>query len=705
MSKRPPKLYGAERPTLSSQSSKASKRKSGLILAQVGAALINMFSRPQKSVKRPKKKKPSSGKTSIKWMIAKVFIVLGIWGGCACGLAVLWFSYDLPDVSRLQASSRKVSVTVQAQDGTIINTYGDLYEDMVKVNELPPYVAQALMAIEDHRFYKHFGIDIIGLARAFYANYRAKRTVQGGSTLTQQLAKNFLFTQGMYDVNDRTLRRKIQEAIMALWLEWKFTKDQILTMYLNRVYFGSGTYGIEAAARKYFNKPARQLTVYESAVIAGLLKAPSRYSPANNPQKARERATVVLNQMVEVGYIRSAEEYLKQQEQSTEEGIDLQGARFFADWVYESIPSLIGAYDEDLVVITTFDPQIQKHADAATKKTMEEFSKQLKTTEIALVAMTPTGAVKAMIGGMNYNKSQYNRATQALRQPGSTFKPFVYLAALESGMSPYTMISDGPVSFGKWTPKNFRLYRPQGEITLMEALTKSVNTVTARIAMEVGPRRIADVARRLGITSDLIDDLSICLGTTEVTLVELVAAFASFANQGRSVWPYGIVEIRNKKGDILYQRQETVESQVIEPRYVSEMNKMLQNVIANGSGKAAKIDCPVAGKTGSNADKDAWFVGYTSDLVTGVWTGNDNNAPMHKNSLGGRLPARTFAAFMKPVIQENPPSGTLLTGSNEIEEDPVAEEAVVYSTSKDVETGISVDTQDFEALIEQTANE
>ncbi|WP_156962161.1 transglycosylase domain-containing protein [Candidatus Paracaedibacter symbiosus] len=587
-------------------------------------------------------------------------------------IGILWFSYDLPDVNHLQASVRKPGVTVQAQDGTIIGTYGDLYEDMVKISELPPYVPQAFMAIEDRRFYSHFGVDLIGLVRAAYTNYKANRVVQGGSTLTQQLAKNFLFTQGMYDIQDRSLRRKVQEAIMALWLEWKFTKEQIFTIYLNRVYFGAGTYGIEAASRKYFNKSARQLTVYEAAVIAGLLKAPSRYSPTNSPKKARERATIVLHQMADAGYIKSVGEYLHQQDQMQQDQINLQGSRFFADWVYENIPGLIGAYDQDLIVLTTFDPRIQKHAEDATKETMEKLAKEYKTTEISLVAMTPQGAVKAMIGGMNYNKSQYNRVTQALRQPGSAFKPFVYLAGLEAGMSPDTIFSDDPVSIGKWAPKNFRKYQSIGEITMRQALTKSVNTVTVRIALEVGAKKIGGVAQRLGITSDMIPDMSISLGTTEVTLLELVSAYATFANQGKSVWAYGISEIRNRDGDILYQRENVTEDQVIDPKHVRQMNDMLMNVINHGTGRAARLKCgspgktegalpiQVAGKTGSNADKDAWFIGFTQELVAGIWTGNDNNAPMIKNSTGGRIPAQTFSAFMSPITCDNPPAGSLL---------------------------------------------
>lgn len=696
----------------------------------IGKLLISLLAKKKKtsssrSQKSPRKK--DSNKFSIKWIIFKTFMTLFIWLGCIGAIGILWFSYDLPDVNRLQISVRKPSITIQAKDGSIINTYGDLYEEMVRINELPPYVPQAFMAIEDRRFFSHFGVDLIGLVRAAYTNYKANRVVQGGSTLTQQLAKNFLFTQGMYEISDRSLRRKVQEAIMALWLEWKFTKEQIFTMYLNRVYFGAGTYGIEAASRKYFNKSARQLTVYEAAVIAGLLKAPSRYSPTNSPQKARERATVVLHQMVDAGYIKSVDEYLHQYDQVQQDQVNLQGGRFFADWIYETIPGLIGAYDQDLVILTTFDPQIQKYAEDATKSTMERMAKELKTTEISLVAMTPGGAVKAMIGGMNYGKSQYNRATQALRQPGSSFKPFIYLAGLETGLTPETVFSDGPITVGKWSPKNFRTYQSVGELTMLQALTKSVNTVTVRIAMEVGAKKIANVARRLGITSDMIQDMSISLGTTEVTLLELVSAYATFANKGKSVWAYGIVEIRNRNGDILYQREADTEDQVIDPKYVRQMNGMLINVVSNGTGRRARLKCPVpgksnkkgepvthtpdiqvAGKTGSNGDYDAWFIGFTPDLVAGIWTGNDNNTPMHKNSTGSRLPAETFSAFMSPIACSIPPEESLIAPLSDEEAmtlEAVEESAGALTTNETKATDIIYSTRNTSAPDEPAAED
>lgn len=649
MNKKTPKLYAERRPKKSRP-----KKKSGL-----WSWIQGFLGRSTASSKTSQRSKSRKKRSRLRAALVKFFLICLTWGTSIGLLGILWFSYDLPDVQRLQATTRRASVTIQALDGTILGTYGDLFEDFVRISELPPYVGQAVMAIEDRRYYNHFGVDFIGLLRAAYINYRAQRIVQGGSTLTQQLAKNFLQTQGMYKVHDRSFRRKIQEAIMALWLEWTFTKEQILTMYLNRVYFGAGAYGVEAAAQKYFNKSARHLSVYEAAAIAGLLKAPSRYSPTNNPQKSHDRAVVVLRQMLDAGVIHDIESHIQQPESGEEATIHLEGARFFADWVYETIPSLIGGYSEDLVVSTTFDPQIQEHAERACQKLMTDMGKTMKTTELALVSMMPNGAVKAMVGGMNYRKSQYNRATQALRQPGSAFKPFVYLAAIEAGLTPEQLIEDGPVTLGKWSPKNFRSYKSQGLITLEVALIQSVNTATARIAAIIGGKKIADVARRLGIMSDMSTDLSICLGSMEVTLLDLVSGFATFANEGRSVWPHGVVEIRNRKGDILYQREDDLTERVIKPHDVATMNRMLCAVVERGTARGAKLSIPVAGKTGSNADKDAWFVGYTADLVTGVWTGNDHNAPMHRNSTGGRIPARVFSAFMTAVLQDYPPMRTL----------------------------------------------
>lgn len=716
MAERPPKLYAPKKMRASSSKSKQSKRFFSWLKIFIPKISWGSLFRKNKNGTQKKGKKKSSGKTTIRWMFFKMFLTLGVWCFCFGVLAILWFSYDLPDTDQLMISSRKPGVTIQAQDGTTLGTYGDLFEEMVKLSDLPAHVPQALMSIEDRRFYSHFGVDVIGLARAAYTNYRAGRVVQGGSTVTQQLAKNFLQNEGRYSVHDRSLRRKIQEVILAVWLEMKFTKQQILTMYLNRVYFGAGTFGIEAAAQKYYQKPAKYLTVYEAAVIAGLLKAPSRYSPRSNPTRSHERAVLVLTQMQDAGYIKSTDQALQQKhDEIDEDRIDIKSANFFGDWVYDQIPSLIGSYDEDLVVVTTLNPFMQNQAEATTQAKMEEMGKKFKTTEIALVAMSPDGAVRAMIGGLHYGKSQYNRATQALRQPGSAFKPFVYLAGLEGGLTPYTIISDAPVNIGGWSPKNFRTYRAVGEISVMEALKKSVNTVTTRIAAHVGGPKIASVARRLGITSEMMTDLSICLGATEVTLLELTSAYASFANRGNFVSTYGILEIRNKKGDILYQRQDPDPIQVIKPHNLNQMNQMLVSVVEGGTGRGAKTDYPTGGKSGSNADKDAWFIGFTSNLVVGVWTGNDNNAPMIKNSTGGRIPAQTFALFMKPVLEMTPPTeplffanqASIATASDDAddEDDEVAITREVVESASPRSTEEPLDSASFDKLMDQVASE
>lgn len=699
VAERPPKLYTSER--RSTKKTPPKKNKSSWV-----KKLLALFTSNSK-----KDKKPSKGKISIRWALFKIFLTLGAWIFSFGVLAILWFSYDLPDVDQLMISSRKPGVTIQAKDGTVIGTYGDLFEEMVKLSDLPPYVPQALMAVEDRRFYSHFGVDVIGLFRAAYTNYRAGRVVQGGSTVTQQLAKNFLQNQGKYSIHDRSFRRKIQEVILAVWLELKFTKDQIMTMYLNRVYFGAGTFGIEAAAQKYYHKPAKHLTVYEAATIAGLLKAPSRYSPRSNPERSNERATLVLTLMQEAGYIPSVQKALEQKhDEVTENYVDIKSNSYFGDWIYEQIPSLIGSYDEDLVVVTTLDPFMQQQAEIATKAKMDEMGKKYKTSEMALVAMTPNGAVRAMIGGMTYGKGLYNRATQALRQPGSAFKTFVYLAGLEGGLTPDTLISDEPFTIGGWSPKNFRTYKSVGEVTMAEGLKKSVNAVSVRIAAHVGGPKIAAVARRLGINSEMSTDLSICLGAMEVTLLELTSSFASFANNGNLVTSYGILEIRNKKGDILYQHQDPDPIQVIKPNNLNDMNRMMLDTIAHGTGRAAQTAYPTWGKTGSNGDRDAWFVGFTSNLVVGVWTGNDNNAPMIKNSTGGRIPAQTFALFMKPVLEANPPAKANITVPVPVSSDDgdiIEEEGMVLeSSSGPAQTSAVIeDSSDIDALLSQVAEE
>lgn len=617
----------------------------------------------RRTPKSPHAVRQSKRSTFLFWRyILRIILIGSIWLIIGVGSFVLLFSQGLPDLKTIQMSNRNPSVIVQTFSGTVLGTYGDLFEEVIKVEDLPPYVPQALMAVEDKRFYNHFGIDIIGLIRAMYANYRAHRVVQGGSTLTQQLAKNILFTQGIFNINDRSYRRKIQEVLLAIWLEFNFTKDQILTLYLNRVYFGSGTYGIDAASQKYFNKSARNLTVFEAAVVAGLLKAPSKYSPAHHPEKAKERAKIVLDLMVSAGFINESQSYLEQGAKELSERIKEHdhGTHYFADWIYETLPQIIGPINKDLIVITTLDIEMQKHADYVCKYYNKTMGQALKATEVAFVAMSPQGSIKAMVGGRDYNDSQFNRATQALRQPGSAFKTIIYQAALEMGMTPDTLIEDSPISIGDWHPSNYK-WKSRGMITLKEGLTYSVNSVAIRLTQQATPQKVAEVAKRLGITSKMTNDLSISLGSCETTLLELLTVHATYANQGQAVWPYGILEIRDKSGNILYRHPNQSGRQIINTPVLNNMREMLRAVVEEGSGRASNVDSYTAGKTGSNGNRDAWFFTYREkpiddfenemtgykDIVVGVWVGNDNNAPMAPSSTGGRIPTRIAASFFK----------------------------------------------------------
>lgn len=643
-------------------------------------------------VQKPKKPKISSFRKSFFWTLLKSCLTLGIWGMGFAALSVLWFSYDLPEIDKLANSGRKPSVVMQTADGKVVGTYGDLYEDTVNLSELPPYVYQAVLAIEDRRFYHHFGVDLIGLTRAAYTNYQADRVVQGGSTITQQLAKNFLMTQGMYGVNDKSLRRKIQEVIMAVWLEWHFTKDQILGIYLNRVYLGAGAYGIDAAARKYFGRSAKQLNVYQSAVIAGLLKAPSRYSPLANPKRAYERAQVVLQQMIEAGYIQASDNYLVEAKQALDAHAEehaSQGERYFTDWIYEQIPNYV-ALDQDLVVVVTLDPTLQKHGEKVCAEFSDTMGAELKASQIALLSMNPDGAVRAMVGGRDYRKSQFNR-TLALRQPGSTFKTFVYLAALESGMEPETMIDDTPVEImvgnKMWRPSSFK-HVAQGEVSIREAFAKSVNPVTVRLGQMVTPPKIIEVANRLGITSNMTPDLSITLGSMDSTLMQLTASFATFAHKGLAVWPYGIIEIRNKKGEILYTRENKSAIRVIHPHHLDNMRNLLNAVVKEGTGRAASL--AEGGKSGSNRNVDAWFIGYNR-LVTGVWVGNDDSSDMKRASVGGRMPARVWQAFHKGI-------------DHPLVEDDTSIDDIIEKDTSNIPTGSLKSTSPSEAEMESDRN-
>lgn len=592
----------------------------------------------------PPPKPPRVKKKWLSWFLRWSFIIV-IWIGFFGGCGVLWYSYDLPDITKLQQSERRPSITVLAKDGTKLATYGDLHGHMVDIQKLPPYVVQALLAIEDRRFYSHFGVDFIGLFRALWVNYRAGHVVQGGSTLTQQLAKNFLQSEKLYDVSDRSLRRKIQEALLAVWLEYKFTKDQILTIYLNRVYLGSGAFGLAAASQHYFGKIPQDLTLYEAAVIAGLLKAPSKYSPSNNPQLADQRASQVLENMAKEGFIsEGAKDAAVALASSTPATFQGSAIRYFTDWIVDILPRYVDTEDQDLIVTTTLDPRLQSLAESKLQEVLQEKGESAKVSQMALVSMTHEGAIRTLVGGANYRKSQFNRATQALRQPGSAFKMILYLAALESGMKPYDMISDLPIRIGTWKPGNYK-YVPRGEVSLQDAMAYSANSVSVRLAQRLGLSRIVETARRLGLKSPLPNDLTIVLGTGDTTLLELTTAFAVIARKGLSVKPYAILKVTDYGGKVLYSHQNVTPARVVDSGVAQNLTQMMQAVMSYGTGKKAALGRPSAGKTGTTQRyRDAWLIGFTPELITGTWAGNDDNTSLDLK--GGSPSAQLWRLFM-----------------------------------------------------------
>ena len=568
-------------------------------------------------------------------------------GGAGVAGLMLYYSVIYPDPLSLRPKENAPFVRILARDGTVITERGG-GDDYVPLDLLPRHVSDAVIATEDQRFYDHHGVDPLGMIRAAITNLREGRTVQGGSTLTQQLAKN------LYLSHDRTFARKLEEFILALWLESRLTKADILELYLNRVYLGSGAYGIDAAARRYFRKPARNLSLSEAAMIAGLLKAPSKYSPLSNPGLARTRARLVLSQMQEAGFITEAQERQAADEVSRSfdrsERADPAGADYAVDYVMEQLAPAyvmgVAAGAEGLIVETTLDRGIQANASVIVERFIASRGPALNTREAAAVVLDRDGALLAMVGGRSYAETQFNRAVKAARQPGSAFKPFVYLAALEAGYTPDSVVEDLPVSVGGWAPRNDN-GEYLGPMPMRAALAKSVNAVAARLTLQVGPARVAQAAKRLGIRSPLAKDATISLGTSEVALLELTGAYNVLANGGRFAEPYVVRQVRSLKGDVLFSHQAPPAPQVVAPAQVVAMNDMLNEALASGTGKRAAIPLhAAAGKTGTTQSfRDAWFIGYTAHLTTGVWAGNDDGSAMNR-VVGGSLPADIWREIM-----------------------------------------------------------
>src|SRR5262245_3361320 len=576
-------------------------------------------------------------------------LVLGLWALVAAVGTIAFVVATLPPIQSLEVPKRPPTVEIVGLDGRPLTMRGEMSGTDVPIKELPPYLPRAFVAIEDRRFYSHFGVDPTGLARAAAANVMHRGVSQGGSTITQQLAKNLFLTQ------ERTLWRKLQELVLALWLERKFSKAEILELYLNRVYFGSGAYGVEAAAQRYFGKSARQVKVAEAAMLAGLVKSPSRLAPSRNPNGAERRAQSVLMAMAEQGFV--TETMAKSALAHPARAVKPAGAgsvNYVADWIMDVLDDLVGRVEQDLVVETSIDPVLQAAAEKALVDELSLKGAKLDVGQGALVAMTPDGAVRALVGGRNYAESQYNRAVAAKRQPGSAFKPFVYLTAVERGLTPDTIRDDKPIALKGWKPENYsRDYH--GPVTLTQALARSLNTVPVRLTLELGPPAVAKTAYRLGSSSKLEANPSLALGTSEVSLIELVSAYAPFANGGDAIAAHVIERVRTPAGKVLFTRAEQNFGRIIEPRYVGMMNAMMRETLTIGTAQKAQLSgWPAAGKTGTSQDfRDAWFIGYTAHLVTGVWLGNDDSSPT-KKATGGGMPVEIWARVMKVAHQGVP---------------------------------------------------
>ncbi|WP_185984058.1 transglycosylase domain-containing protein [Aureimonas mangrovi] len=591
--------------------------------------------------RRPKRRRSFFGH------LVRLGVIMAFWGFIAVAVVVGYFAMTLPQEAWV-VPDRPPNVKIVSFDGELLADRGLTGGQAVSLDQMSPYIPQAVIAIEDRRFYDHFGVDPIGIARAFFENVSAGDTVQGGSTLTQQLAKNVFLTP------DQTIQRKIQEAILSLWLEQRFSKDQILEMYLNRVYFGSGATGIQAAARRYFDKNAEDITLNEAATLAGLLVAPSRLSPVRNPEGAQARAQIVLQAMRAEGFITDQElTAARAAETTTARAYWTGGEHYAADMVMRDLRNLVPDIAQDVVVETTIDLNLEKEAETVIRETIDGATQNV--TQGALVALDGTGAIRAIVGGRDYNESQFNRAVDAKRQPGSAFKPFVYETAMEYGWRPENVVNDAPTRIGNWSPSNYD-NKFRGPVTIADAVASSLNTIAAQLTAEVGPAAVIDTAKRMGITSPLADNASIALGTSEVSLLELTGAFAPFANGGYQATPHLVNRVTTASGEVLYERGAEVPPVILTADIAGMMNAMLTRVVTSGTGRRAALpDWQAAGKTGTTQDfKDAWFVGYTANLTTGVWFGNDNGAPMRQVT-GGGLPAQAWQTFMVAAHEDLPP--------------------------------------------------
>ena len=556
--------------------------------------------------------------------------------GTFLSIAVTWSLLNLPETESIQIS-RQPSITFLDKEGRIIASYGDIYGQSIQYENLPKNLINAVIVTEDKRFFFHPGVDLKGIVRAAFVNLKAGRIVQGGSTITQQLAKNLFLTP------ERSFTRKLHELILSFWLEMRFSKEQLLSIYLNRVYLGSGTYGVQAASEKYFNKKVEELNLYECALIASLLKAPSRYNPIANEDLSRNRTYKVLENMKRSNLITDqiiTEAKLNNKTYNKYTSAP-KSTRYFIDWLLPRVKSYLGEIKEDLIVRTTLDVKLQEIAENSVNSITSKYS---SADQSALVALDLDGGVMAMIGGRDYGDTQFNRVTQAQRQPGSAFKIFVYLAGLKEGFEPEDEMVDSEIDINGWSPKNYKK-EYLGEISLFDAFAKSINTVAVQLSENIGRENVIKMAKSMGIRSPIINSPSLALGTSEVNLLELTARYDVLANSGKGIFVHGIRSIENTSGKTLFMREGKGPGKILESELVNTMIRMMENTIQTGTGKNAKIDRPVMGKTGTSQSlRDAWFVGFSSDLVVGVWFGNDDDSPM-KDITGGTAPNSTLERF------------------------------------------------------------
>lgn len=601
----------------------------------------------QTGAKRTMPHKKSHRRISLKRRLLKWCIISGLLAFLAVLVYVCYCYLTMPNMQKAISQTRQPSTVIMAENGNDIAKFGNIYAQVIYPDKLPKNLTNAIIAIEDHRFYKHCGFDILGFARAVFTNIFRKRYAQGASTVTQQVAKNIFLTP------NKTVKRKVQELILSLWLEKKFSKNQIMALYLNRVYFGSGNYGAEAAANWYFNKSVYDLNLHEAAVLAGMLKAPNRYNPIFKRQSALERAAVVLQNMKKYHFL-TEKEYQQALNLPISNGQQyrVSGGKHFAQYVYDIINDYIGERSEDIVVMTTLDQKLQETAERILQEKIAA-AKDRNVSEGAVVIMDKTGAIKAMVGGVDYNRSQFNRATQAKRQAGSAFKPFVYLTALQLGFTPASIITDEPISIGKWKPENYTK-RYYGNVSLTYALANSLNVATVRLSKELYLRDIADNAHKMGITTDLALTPSMVLGTNGVKVIDMATAYATIANGGYQIQPHAVNEVATHDGRQIFVRAANKPVRILQEKDVLNLTQMLEAVINQGTGKRARLPIFAAGKTGTTQNyRDAWFIGWTNKYIAAVWVGNDNDKPMNKIG-GGSLPAEIWHDIMQTTLKDTP---------------------------------------------------